>query len=533
MGGMGACGAEDVKVRRRLCRDCACAVWLGRSMLGAGFPRSRVSAPAHAIAAVQAPLPTTLDVWSAPGATLTISYAFESAQSGEFLRPYTGWAAWTADEKAAVRKALDEYESVINVRFVEVAAGASDPVIAFGRVDVASVAETWWALWLGPDAAGQQAIKRWDAGVVFDNSRDLTDPNAQWLILHEIGHALLMKHTGEYDTTGKLTPPPHLPAGEDNRDHTVMSYIREDGAAVALQLQVYDIAALQARWGANTTEAGGDNVYALGAEAGIVALWDTGGVDRIDASAATGPAQIDLAEGAFSQLDGQSRVSIAWGVLIEDATGSAFGDRIAGNALDNRLLGGAGGDTIEGGAGLNFLRGEEGDDVIVGGAGFDDAHGNMGDDTVHGGAGDDWVVGGKDKDWLFGDDGHDLVYGNLGDDTAEGGAGNDVVLGGQGNDVVRGGDGDDYVSGDRGDDVMSGGLGADSFHGFVGMGRDVVTDFSRAQGDVVRLDAGTAYAVAQVGGDVVITIGDAGAGESLTLQGIAMAALSGDWIVRL
>ena len=478
-------------------------------MLVARFPRSRVSAPAHAIAAVQAPLPTKLDVWSAPGATLTITYAFESAQSGEFLRPYTGWAAWTANEKTAVRKALGEYESVINVRFVEVAAGASDPVIAFGRVDVASVAETWWALSLGPDATGQTAIKRWDAGVVFDNGRDLTDPNAQWLILHEIGHALLMKHTGEYDTTGKLTPPPHLPAGEDNRDHTVMSYIREDGAAVALQLQVYDIAALQARWGANTTEAGGDNVYAVGA------------------------AQIDLAEGAFSQLDGQSRMSIAWGARIEDATGSAFGDRIRGNALDNRLLGGAGGDTIDGGAGLNFLRGEEGDDLIVGGAAFDDAHGNMGDDTVHGGAGDDWVVGGKDNDRLFGDDGHDLVYGNLGDDTAEGGAGNDVVLGGQGDDVVRGGDGDDYVSGDRGDDVMSGGLGADSFHGFVGMGRDVVTDFNRAEGDVVRLDPGTVYAAAQVGADVVITIGELGAGESLTLQGVSLASLTGDWIVRL
>jgi hypothetical protein len=114
-------------------------------------------APAHAINAVQAALPAKLDVWPAPSAQLTVTYAFEDQQSPEFLRSYTGWTGWTADEKEAVRWALREYESVINVRFVEVPAGASDPVIAFGRVDVDSVAETWWRLSIGPDGTGQAA----------------------------------------------------------------------------------------------------------------------------------------------------------------------------------------------------------------------------------------------------------------------------------------------------------------------------------------------------------------------------------------
>ncbi|HYE47197.1 MAG TPA: M10 family metallopeptidase C-terminal domain-containing protein, partial [Caulobacter sp.] len=279
-------------------------------------------APAHAIAAIHAALPAKLDVWPATPGPLTITYAFEDQQSSEFLRSYTGWAAWTTGEKVAVRRALDEYESVINVRFVEVAAGpAADPVIAFGRVDVASVAETWWKLSTGPDATGQVAIKRWDAGVVFDNGRDLADPAAQWLILHEIGHAMMMKHTGDYDTTGKTPAGPYLPTSEDHRDYTVMSYVRADNSAVALQLQLYDIAALQARWGANTQEAAGDSVYTFADDPGIFAIWDTGGIDRIDASAATAAVDVNLAEGSFSQLGGQNRMSIAWGARVENAAG--------------------------------------------------------------------------------------------------------------------------------------------------------------------------------------------------------------------
>lgn len=483
-------------------------------------------APAHAIDALHAALPARLDVWDAAAGPLTITYAFEEQQSSQFLRSYTGWTGWTADQKEAVRTGLREYESVINVRFVEVTPGAADPIIAFGRVDVASVAETWWRLWYGPDASGQTVIKRWDAGVVFDDNVDLADPARQWLILHEIGHAMMLKHTGDYDTTGKSTPGPFLPTAEDHRDYTVMSYIRADNAASALQLQLYDVAALQARWGANTQEAAGDSVYTFADDPGIFAIWDTGGTDRIDASAAPGATDIDLSEGAFSQLAGQNRMSVAWGSRIENAVGGASADRLRGNDLDNRLMGGAGGDTIEGGAGLDFLRGEEGADSITGGAGFDDAHGNMGDDTVHGGEGDDWVVGGKDQDQLFGDAGFDIVYGNLGDDVCDGGEGTDWVRGGQGNDVVRGGGGADWLWGDRGDDTISGGAGADDFHLQPGCALDLVTDFSLADGDRVLVDGAASYTISISGADTII---DLGGGDRMVLVGVQLPP--GAWLV--
>lgn len=202
-------------------------------------------------------------------------------------------------------------------------------------------------------------------------------------------------------------------------------------------------------------------------------------------------------------------------------------DTIVGSQVVDRMRGYAGADTIDGGGGDDYLRGDEGDDSLSGAAGFDDLNGNMGNDTVAGGIGPDWAVGGRDNDLLFGDDGDDIVYGNLGGDTCNGGAGNDLVRGGQDNDSLSGGAGDDFLSGDRGDDTVSGGAGADTFNTFGDAGIDRVLDFNRAEGDRVRVELGTTYSTAQVGADVVITMSG---GAKMTLVGVQLSSLTGDWI---
>jgi Ca2+-binding RTX toxin-like protein len=208
-------------------------------------------------------------------------------------------------------------------------------------------------------------------------------------------------------------------------------------------------------------------------------------------------------------------------------TGGVGGDTLVGGAGDDQAFGGAGADSITDVSGSNYLRGDDGADRIQGGAGFDDINGNMGDDTAAGGLGDDWVVGGKDNDSLAGEAGSDIVYGNLGNDTCEGGDGNDIVRGGQQDDIVKGGLGDDWLSGDRNNDTITGGAGADTFHTFGDAGIDRVTDFSRLEGDRVQLDPGTTYSFAQVGSDVVITMGGGG---QMILVGVQATSLTGDWI---
>lgn len=74
----------------------------------------------------------------------------------------------------------------------------------------------------------------------------------------------------------------------------------------------------------------------------------------------------------------------------------------------------------------------------------------------------------------------------------DGGAGNDVLWGGAGADQLLGGAGNDTLLGAAGNDTLSGGAGADSFLFAAGSGQDTITDFSVADGDKVRLLAGTA-----------------------------------------
>lgn len=198
---------------------------------------------------------------------------------------------------------------------------------------------------------------------------------------------------------------------------------------------------------------------------------------------------------------------------------------------NDTVFGGSGHDVIRVGR-SGYVRGEDGNDSIEGSDEFDDLHGNAGDDSLNGGKGDDWVVGGKGNDLLIGAEGRDIVYGNLGNDTCYGGAktsvgGGDLIRGGKGNDVLYGGPGDDWISGDRDADTLSGGAGSDIFHTFGDAGIDMVLDFSRAEGDRVQLEKGTAYTVAQVGADVAINMVG---GAQMVLVGVDIGSLTGDWI---
>jgi Ca2+-binding RTX toxin-like protein len=102
------------------------------------------------------------------------------------------------------------------------------------------------------------------------------------------------------------------------------------------------------------------------------------------------------------------------------------------------------------------------------------------------------------------------------------------VRGGQGNDVVQGGAGNDFVAGDLGLDTLTGGAGADVFYSFGSGGADVITDFDRAEGDVIQLEAGSSWSAAQRGADVVVSIGG---GAELLLNNVSLASLTNGWII--
>jgi serralysin len=158
------------------------------------------------------------------------------------------------------------------------------------------------------------------------------------------------------------------------------------------------------------------------------------------------------------------------------------------------------------------------DPVLDDGADNDRPAGDAGD-AFTGKAGNDRLTGGA---------GAEKLYGKAGDDRLAGGAGDDHLSGGKGNDLLQGG---------TGKDVLVGGAGADEFvfHSAAEAGRggqrDVIRDFSRAQGDEIDLSGIDANAGA-AGNQAFSFIGSKGfsgkAGELQYKKGIVAGDVNGD-----
>ncbi len=130
----------------------------------------------------------------------------------------------------------------------------------------------------------------------------------------------------------------------------------------------FDIAALQAIYGANTTTATGNDVYELptyndwdeewgvGRATGWTCIWDAGGNDTITARGAIKSVVIDLRAATLANGDPNAGgfismhtsvaggFTIAKGVVIENAIGGFSSDYLIGNNTVNKLTGGAGRD---------------------------------------------------------------------------------------------------------------------------------------------------------------------------------------------
>ncbi len=121
-------------------------------------------------------------------------------------------------------------------------------------------------------------------------------------------------------------------------------------------------------------------------------------------------------------------------------------------------------------------------------------YGNSGNNTLRGGTDGDVIQGFAGRDKLFGNGGNDVIYGGNGDDLLNGGDGSDTLYGGVGSDRLFGGAGADVLNGGAGTDFLTGGSGGDGFvfDSLTGDGNMIaarIRDFSRAEGDYIRLSA--------------------------------------------
>lgn len=415
------------------------------------------------------------------GTAVTVTFSFmEAAPSNADSSDANGFTALTSEQRAAARLAFTQIQSVSGISFVE-ATDSSAVNVRLGSNAQGGVSAGYAYLpYSTSDGRGGQVY------LATESSGDGTTAGTYGYatILHEIGHAIGLKHPGNYnagDTSGSAGTPPFLPASEDNVGNSLMSYNDHVSGLSASTLMPYDIAALQYLYGANTTTGAGASTYSFTDVAALQTVYDTSGTDVFDFQALSQGVTVNLAAGTHSSVGlatsgvaAASNLAIAYDTVIENAVGSNYADSIQGNASANTLTGGAGNDTLLGLDGADVLYGGLGNDVIYGGTGGDtiyagqnddDIYGGQGDDRIESGLGGDTIASGLGNDTLLAGQGDDLLLAGQGDDNLQGGLGNDTLAGGLGADTLMGNGGDDSLTGMAGLDWLDGGLGNDTLIG--------------------------------------------------------------------
>lgn len=317
------------------------------------------------VSTIAALLPEGEPKWgsSTVGTAATVTYSFmTAAPSYADADDRFRFAEFNASQREAAREALAAWAAVADITFVEVSDSGGGGQIRFGTNDQLGISGGY-AYYPSSSSTGG------DIYISNEYATNLNPTQGRYgylTLLHEIGHAIGLKHPGDYNAGGGGTEGPYLPASEDSYQYSVMSYNSHPSLGNAfypIGPQLYDIAAIQYLYGANTSNASGDTSYAFTSTTSATqrAIWDTGGTDTISASGQVRNATISLVAGTFSSIGpngnggtAANNVSIMEGVVIENAIGGRGNDVITGNSASNEITGGSGDDTINGGAGTDI-----------------------------------------------------------------------------------------------------------------------------------------------------------------------------------
>lgn len=410
-------------------------------------------------------------------------------------------------EKDAFRLALDQYENVADIIYIE--------------VDNRAEADLKFVTYQGTPGVGASLLGRMSPpNEPNEGQAEFNSGDVRWTqeglsqggfyfttLLHEFGHGHGMAHP--HDNGGRSSimrgagpsdDPVEGAIGGQLGDYdlsqqvfTVMSYndgwqtspygMPSAGGITGTEadpfgwmgtLGALDIAVIQDKYGVNEDYNAGANIYTMKDDNAVgtfySTIWDGGGTDEIRYTGAR-DANIDLRAASLKYEEGG-------GGWMNYAYGVHGGYTIANGVVIENGTTGSGNDSLRGNDVANILKGNAGNDVIGAFGGNDRLDGGTGDDSLDGGLGNDNLIGGDGNDSLTDTGGtSDQMYGQNGDDVltitrAAGGTGSFVLDGGagadrfvlaalSGNTLARGGADNDRFEAHGGASV-TGGLGVDT-----------------------------------------------------------------------
>ncbi|NEP18588.1 MAG: matrixin family metalloprotease [Leptolyngbya sp. SIO4C1] len=371
-----------------------------------------------------------------PAETKTrITYSFPNEFRGkDYESNYQGidgFNAFNSTQKAATRSIMKMYESVADLDLDELT-GSQDrnATIRLANADGTGRFDGY---------AGFPSSTDFVQGDVWiDSVNDPRNTNPKignkgyWVLMHEIGHALGLTHP--HESHGLADGP--MSSQLDSKEFTVMSYRAHaggdlipnpvDGVDQPQSLMMYDIAAIQAMYGANFDTRSGNTTYTFSTSTGEIfadgqslgkpetntifrTIWDGNGRDTYDFSNTGRSQNINLRPGAWSDLSADSTAQNARlnvGLFTPRWARGHIANALQYNddprSLIENAKGGSGNDIIKGNIARNHLYGNVGDDRLWG---WDN------NDTLEGGSQDDLLFGGRHNDTLKGGPGSDILVG--------------------------------------------------------------------------------------------------------------------------
>ncbi len=359
-----------------------------------------------------------------------ITYSFNESIPNEYyelnnLNSITDFSPLASSQRDSVRDIFSQFNQLFGVKFQE----STNGDIRFNITNFVNnveegdlVAFSYYPI-EGLTVSGDVFLSQ-----DYFLNQDIVQGEFIWdVIVHELGHSLGLKHP--FETSPILDP------SIDNTYHTIMSYTEKYNYTPTFKtdangnniitneinspelFSLFDVAALQLKYGINPTTNLGDTTYSFSYDDTIsTTIFDAGGIDTIDLSSNKGNTTLDLNSGTLNSIDehsldeviakyeseipnenftsslltdtltswydddllytGKNNVAISYGTIIENVITGSGDDIVIDNEVDNIIntsagddyiyLGKGGADYVNGGAGtdyinLSYLK----DDVLV------------------------------------------------------------------------------------------------------------------------------------------------------------------------